>query len=715
MRIAHLALSHRLRNFNHLHISYQTTFLPSFELPKESGFVVPREEPYIFIPYTELKREVKVENTNDTSHLLFDNCTSGGETSSCQISEEVDSVAVEETTSVSRQAAKNTIEKENISCPSHELLKECSFAMPHLEQYPIIPNNEIKHEVDMKETSYASLHSSTDKDTAGEGISHNHISREVNVTSVDGTTTIQSIPEESFSEKERTFPAGAAKVNSGLKHRVQKKEVRKMNKEHRLKKRSKELPMKSCFVLSHEQPSPVASTIDKDTAGEGISHNHISREVNVTSVDGTTTIQSIPEESFSEKEGAFPAGTEKANSGLKHKVQKKEGKKNSKEHKVKKDSKGLPINSCFVLSHEQPSSIVATIEQDECIEGEDVCDKMTNVYFAKDNCTSDTKVNKEVNLSVDEEDTFYVMILKKVKAVVEAICKIKKEKDLTPVEEVDTSYCMIMKEVKIVIEEAICKIKKERGLTPVEEKTSFCMIIKEVKAVVEEAICKIKKEKDLTPVEEENTSYCRIMKEVEAIFEAAIRKITKEKDLTLVEEETSIPSQDPSNCTSVEKTASYKIKTNVNLAAVEGISLIPIQPPKNTIEEGNVSNASNVTCNELSHDSSFVMTHEEPYNFIANYEDVGIQDEMIEITDTTLHSFAPDNCTSGKTSSVNINKGVNIAAVEETSSIPMTAPKNIIEKGKYLSNDSNEHQEKSSFVISRGEPSSVSDNFGKYD
>ncbi|GFS70996.1 hypothetical protein TNCV_1585021 [Trichonephila clavipes] len=30
MRIAHLALSHWLRNFNHLHISYQTTFLPSF-------------------------------------------------------------------------------------------------------------------------------------------------------------------------------------------------------------------------------------------------------------------------------------------------------------------------------------------------------------------------------------------------------------------------------------------------------------------------------------------------------------------------------------------------------------------------------------------------------------------------------------------------------------------------------------------------------------
>ncbi|GFU72303.1 ruvB-like 2 [Trichonephila clavipes] len=29
MRIAHLALSHWLRNFNHLHISYQTTFLPS--------------------------------------------------------------------------------------------------------------------------------------------------------------------------------------------------------------------------------------------------------------------------------------------------------------------------------------------------------------------------------------------------------------------------------------------------------------------------------------------------------------------------------------------------------------------------------------------------------------------------------------------------------------------------------------------------------------
>ncbi|GFV27931.1 hypothetical protein TNCV_3887701 [Trichonephila clavipes] len=28
MRIAHLALSHWLRNFNHLHISYQTTFLP---------------------------------------------------------------------------------------------------------------------------------------------------------------------------------------------------------------------------------------------------------------------------------------------------------------------------------------------------------------------------------------------------------------------------------------------------------------------------------------------------------------------------------------------------------------------------------------------------------------------------------------------------------------------------------------------------------------
>ncbi|GFT77973.1 hypothetical protein TNCV_4494621 [Trichonephila clavipes] len=30
MRVAHLALSHWLRNFNHLHISYQTTFLPSF-------------------------------------------------------------------------------------------------------------------------------------------------------------------------------------------------------------------------------------------------------------------------------------------------------------------------------------------------------------------------------------------------------------------------------------------------------------------------------------------------------------------------------------------------------------------------------------------------------------------------------------------------------------------------------------------------------------
>ncbi|GFU84548.1 RNase H domain-containing protein [Trichonephila clavipes] len=35
MRIAHLALSHWLRNFNHLHISYQTTFLPSWIKPIE--------------------------------------------------------------------------------------------------------------------------------------------------------------------------------------------------------------------------------------------------------------------------------------------------------------------------------------------------------------------------------------------------------------------------------------------------------------------------------------------------------------------------------------------------------------------------------------------------------------------------------------------------------------------------------------------------------
>ncbi|GFW46643.1 hypothetical protein TNCV_1937121 [Trichonephila clavipes] len=37
MRIAHLALSHWLRNFNHLHISYQTTFLPSFVTSVEAA------------------------------------------------------------------------------------------------------------------------------------------------------------------------------------------------------------------------------------------------------------------------------------------------------------------------------------------------------------------------------------------------------------------------------------------------------------------------------------------------------------------------------------------------------------------------------------------------------------------------------------------------------------------------------------------------------
>ncbi|GFY68191.1 zinc finger CW-type PWWP domain protein 1 [Trichonephila inaurata madagascariensis] len=810
--------------------------------------------------YKEVKKDSK-EHQNKSSFGVshehpfpvapnFDNNTVGEGISSDKITKEVN-FTVEGMTTVQRKPTESLTEKERTfptgtkeeanSSFKHRVGKEDGENI--IIKFEYKKGAQVKSNERTKESCFGVTHEERNpvpanigNNTDGEGISHNKISREVNLTSVDGMTTIQRLPQERFSEKETSFPVDTEKANSGLKHRVQNKEIKKKSKEHKVKKDSKELPINS-FVVSHEQPSPVADTIEQDerieiqdmcdkmtnvsfakdinTAGEGISHNNISREVNLTSVDGTTTIQRLPQESFSKKERTIPVGVEKVNSGLKHRVQKKEIKKNSKGHKVKKDSKELPINS-FVVSHEQPSPVADTIEKDERIEVQDICDKMTNVSFAKDNCTLDPNVNKEVSLTVAEQDTSCCMIIKEVNATVEETaspCKIEKERK-THVEE----------ETSIPVPDPKNTIEKERNLPNVSnelpkesdfvvsreepyifipytdnfssgEETPSCHINKEVNMLVVEDMTpeqvpskeaeplaastersnellkecsfgmphleqhpiipnlEIKREdmeetngrslhsSTVNSTSEEGPTSCQINMEVNlaAVEEAtstpgedannrvekethfprasiersnelleesscvmphletnsAIPNISKyeiKEEVDLEEtEDTSIHSSPAGNCTSVEKTASCKIKMEVDLAAVEGMTLIPMQSPENTIEDGNVPSASNVS---------------------GISEDVGIEDERREITDTTLHSFAPDNCTSGETSSVNINKGVNIAAVKETTSIPMPAPKNIIEKGKYLPSDSNENQEKSSFVISRPEPSSVSDNFG---
>ncbi|GFV08971.1 hypothetical protein TNCV_3822131 [Trichonephila clavipes] len=306
--------------------------------------------------------------------------------------------------------------KKDAQVKSNERPKESCFGVSREERNPVLANIE-KDEFRIEMLGICDKPTNVSFDKAAEGISHNNISRELNLASVDGITTIQRL--ETFSEKERSFPADTEKANSGLKHRVQKKEVKKKSKEHKVKKDSKELPINSNFLVSHEHSSSVAAIIDNNTAGEGIAHNNISTEVNLTSVDGTTTIQRIPPEIFNEKERSFPADTEKANSGLKHRFQKKEGKKSSKEQKVKKDSKELPMNASFVVSYEQSSPVAATI----------------------DNCTLDPNGNKEVNLTDVEQDN---------------------------------SCCMIIKEVNDVARETVspCKIEKERK-TPVQEETSI--------------------------------------------------------------------------------------------------------------------------------------------------------------------------------------------------------------------------------------------------
>ncbi|GFQ69860.1 hypothetical protein TNCT_121731 [Trichonephila clavata] len=602
----------------------------SNELPKDSSFVVSREEPYIFIPFPKVKREVETEKNLDTSDHPFgpDNCTSGGETSSCQINNELNSVAVEETTSVST----NAMEKENnLSCASHELLKECSFGMPHLEQYTIIPNSEMNLEVDMEETNDTSLHSSTDNCTPD-----SKVKKEVNLT-VDEDLSfcmiikeVKAVVEEAISSCNIKKEKNSTPVEKETSSSIQDPK-NTIEKERNLPNASNELPKDSSFVVSCEEPyifipypkvkrevemektnDTSRLLLDNCTSGGETSFCHISEERNSVAVEETTSVSKQAAMNMIEKE-YIPCAS--------HEL-------------LKECSLGMP--------HLKQFTIVPNLEIKQEANTEETND--TSFRSCTDNFppgeeTSSCHIIKEVYMSAAEETT---STSKQV-----ANNRFGKEATFLPASSERSNG--LLKECSF-------------GIPHLEPKTFIPNI-------------KIKQELEREEINGTNRD-----------------------------------SSAAGDCASVEATASCKIKKEVDLAAVEGTTLIPVPSPKNTIEEGNISCASN----ELPPEFSFVMTHGEPYNFIANYEDVGIEEEKQGTADTTLHSFAQGNCTFREETSDKINKGVvvqqNIPAVEETL-IPMPAPKNMINKLKNLPSDSNEHQEKTSFVMAHAELSSVTDNF----
>ncbi|GFV08968.1 hypothetical protein TNCV_3822111 [Trichonephila clavipes] len=227
------------------------------------------------------------------SRGLKENIITKEGTSSDKISKGENSAAVEKTTTIPIKPAKDVTEKENTFPTTtkdkanvgskhrvdkkrkENITRKEKFAngtKDHLKWPPKEPSpptanyEKNKGLVQKQERNDASPPSiSAGKNSVQEGKSPVKIAiKYVKAASVEEATSIPKKPVENFTEKERTISRGTKeKTSSRSKRRSETKEGKKITKKHKHKKDLKEHQNKSSFVVSHEQPSPVAPNFGK--------------------------------------------------------------------------------------------------------------------------------------------------------------------------------------------------------------------------------------------------------------------------------------------------------------------------------------------------------------------------------------------------------------------------------------------------------------------